>query len=204
MASYNINQNAITEIQILGRLHGQRTRNVFHYRYTGTTPLDGPTTIDALLEEFQVEILEGIRGLLSNEWMCEALSGQLVAPVRYRVRFKVINQAGAVQQGSLPSTTCVVMRRTAILSGRKYQGRVYIPGIPTGSEQDSVLHPNVLVPWTDASISLKEPLSGGTAVEPFVPNLRRTAPASALEDVELTGLDTVLRIQRRREVGVGE
>lgn len=204
MATYSITQNAVVEIQVLGRLHGQRTRNVFHYRYTGSTSLDGPTTLDALMDEFEAEILAGWFIVTSSEWMCDGVQCQLISPTRYRSRFKAIAQAGQVQGNSLPTTTCVVLRRTAILSGRRYQGRIYVAGVPTSSENDSQLSAAVLANWTGLASNLKEPLEGGTAVECFVPNLARTAPASGVTDVELTALDPILRIQRRREVGVGE
>jgi hypothetical protein len=204
MATYSISQNSIVEMQMLGTLHGQRTRNIFHYRYTGSTQLDGPTTLDALMDEFEAEIQTPLRLLLSNEWMNDGVMAQLISPTRYRARFKAVATAGGVVSSSLPSTSCVVLRRKAIASGRQYQGRVFIPGIPTQYEDNSRLGAGVIAGWTAAADLLKEPLEGGTAVEAFVPTITKIGPATALYDVDIVELDTILRSQRRREVGVGE
>lgn len=204
MATYSINQNGVIEIQILGTLHEQRTRNVFHYRYTGTTQLDGPTTIDALMDEFDTEVGAGLRSLQSADYVVNGVQAQLISPTRYRSRFKAISLPGGVQGASLPSSSCVVLRRRAIQSGKQFQGRIFVPGIPLSSTSESKLLPAQIAVWDLAATSLKEPLEGGTAVEAFVPTISKVGPATANYDVDSVFLDNVLRVQRRRELGVGE
>lgn len=204
MATYNISSQAVIQVQVLGRLHGQRTRNVFHYLYTGSTPLDGPTTLDELIDEFKLEVWDGFVALLSDEWRLENITAQALQPVRYRARVKNYIIQGGTVGNSLPTTSAVVCRRVGVVSGRRYQGRIFVAGIPAQSESDSTLAVAVRANWNTAALGLKEPLQGGTLTEPFIPVISTIPVVTPLDSVDLTSVDNNLRIQRRREIGVGE
>ena len=96
------------------------------------------------------------------------------------------------------------MRRAAILAGRRYQGRIYVAGIPVQSEQDSRLSDASAFSWDTAAPLLKEPLMGGTQTSPFIPIVSINTLTPGLDDVDTVAVDHTLRVQRRREVGVGE
>jgi hypothetical protein len=204
MATYPLPPQAVVEVQILGTLHGQRTRNTFHYLYTGSTPLDGPATLDALLTEFEQEVGNVILALQSNEQMCDGYQIQLIHPTRYRSRFLASATPGSVQSSSLPSTSTVVLGRQGIVAGRRYQGRIYVPGVPLNHEDNSKIAVGQINAWTLAAEKLKKVLKGATVNDVFVPVVSKKQVVTGLDSVELTSMDPVLRVQRRRELGVGE
>lgn len=205
MATYAINTGAIVECQIIGRLHGQRTRNTFHYRYGGTVAIpDGVAELTALLADFITTVASPMMALQSNEWEREATSIQVISPTRYRAIFDIGGGSGGVQGESLPSGVSVVLRRQAIAAGRQYQGRIYVPGIPVSQELDSQLTAAARDLWQTFAAQLAVPLDGPGSLDDFVPVVHFGADANALDAVHQVVCDENLRYQRRREVGVGE
>lgn len=205
MAVYVMPVNAVVEIQIVGRLHGQTTRTTFHYRYSGiASSPDGATAIGDFLDNFDVQVGAKIRGLASNEWMHEYTTGQMINPTRYRAVFDDIGQNGVVVSNSCPSGTAVVISRQGLIADRKWNGRIYLPAVPTSIEDNSMIDGGAQGNYDPLLASMLVVLQGSVPAEQFTPIVGPKNPATALDDVLTTRLDPILRYQRRREIGVGE
>lgn len=206
---YSIQAPALMEIQLVGRLHGQRTRNVFHYLYKpeNIDLNDGRTAAENARDNFDVQVWNALQGLVSQEFTCEFITAQWVLPTRYRAVIQVNNEQGEVQGSSLPSYCAVVVSKYANNSGPIYQGRNYFAGIPVTSEADSLLSPAAFLAWDAFIDNLLIPLNLGL---PEADVVLCTAtpdsifPLNVATEVNDVVLKNVLRAQRRREVGVGE
>lgn len=201
--AYPLAANDILEFQIVGDLHGQETRNTFHYYCNGAGDPDGASAIASMLVWFEDEVYSAIRARQSNEWTCVALTGQKIQPIRYRQVVRVPTMtAGAVVANSLPSYCAVVLSRYAEIATREGQGRIFVPGIPVSDEEDSEL--------SDAAWALWVAVPGVLTLEmvpetgpPALPTLGRIVADGARLAVKTVALRRPLRVQRRREVGRG-
>lgn len=204
---YTIEPPALMEIQIVGRLHGQRTRNVFHYVYRNQDPIvDGNAVALAVAGEFVDQVYAALITMVSNEWTCEAVTAQWVQPIRYRMAHVVPETAvGVIVGNSLPAYCAAVISLYTELSGRPHQGRKYIAGVPSQYEENSNISDVYVDLLNDLGAMMTENLEvAGPAT--FEPTL--TTPDSWPAVTEQAISDWVprkiLRVQRRREVGVGE
>jgi len=209
MATYQIDAPAMMEIQIVGRLHGQRTRNVFHYLYPSGAPAlaDGKTAAENALGDFQTNMVDGLLPLLSEEFQIEALSAQWVLPTRYRAVFDTTPQNGTSPNNSLPSYCAVCVSKLGILADAKSQGRTYFPGIPVNGEDNSGIEDTYRAGWDNYIPSFLTPLDVGLGPDDLIMTIATpdsADPLLALYTVDDVRLNSVLRAQRRREVGVGE
>jgi len=206
---YTINENSLLEIQIVGRLHGQRIRNVFHYLYpSGEIDLsDGKTAAENALDDFQIQVVTPLLTLISDEYTIERLSAQWVYPDRYRAILEEEDQPGGVDGSSLPSYCAVVVSKFSDASGPQYQARNYFAGIPVADEDDSGLSPAALTNWQTFGDNLLIPLGLGLpdiVVYPTAATPESAQPANVTARLTGTSVVRTLRAQRRRELGVGE
>jgi hypothetical protein len=198
-------------VQVRGRLHGQRIINDFWYRISLlTTTFDTNVDQAAVLAQFQMNFEAAILPLLSQdytveEYRCSCFHVDLLGNV---TRFAFANilpteVAGGVASASLPSTCAAIMKRIGTLAGPSHRGRIFVAGVPVASELESQLAPVVRAAWTTAALTLKEgiPSLGNWNLTPI---LKPGPDMVFFEDVNSTAIDTVLRVQRRREVGRGE
>jgi len=203
--AFTIPNGAHIQIQVCGRLHGQRTRTTFNYVYNGgASAPDGAESLNALLNDFETAIGAQIRTLSSEEWEHEFTQGQVITPVRYRVQVVDVGVAGLVEGACCPSGVCVLLRRYTQLSGSRFQGRIYLPGVPVANEEDSMIPIAKRDDYDTLRANMIATLEGVDASEDFVPVVTPSAPSLPQDQVYGVALDPVLRYQRRREIGVGE
>lgn len=194
------------EIRLTGFIHGQLFITTFRYELE-TGPQPDPVDMAPLATDFQTQVWEPLRELLSNEVVGVRINLQKIDPLRY-VSFQLTPTAtnGAVASSALPSTVAMVVKRKMRLAGRRQRGRIFIPGLPVASESDS---------------QVSTAVQASAEMETFLENqiVQLTAGAGLLltpslivnvggawvnrGDVEIVELDPILRVQRRREVGRG-
>ena len=207
--AYVIGDSSIIEVQMIGLLHGQTIRNVFHYLYPPGEPAlpDGRAELVALLADFESEIWTPLKALTSEEYRLRFLTAQVVVPTRRRAVISAIDELGSVSGNALPSYCAVVVSKFADTAGPKFQGRNYFAGIPSVHEEDSRLEETAYNSWVTFSSQLASAMDGDSDVDIFLPTIQGPTTEDTISDAfAVTGVAVkdVLRAQRRREFGVGE
>lgn len=202
--AYPLAVGDIVEFRLIGRLHGQETVNVWHYRMTKAY-VDGAATLNLLIGQFRGQVWNGaLKPALSDEFTCTGIQAQRVYPTRNVPLLQTVNETGVGGAQSQPSGVAMVVRRLTDLAGRAYRGRIYLPGLPAGAELDSQLAP-AYVATHQANLELTVTL--GLNIAPDVgialPVIWSAAVPARRTDVTRGVLDVILRYQRRREVGRG-
>ena len=135
------NQNDIYQVRIVGRLDGQETNNVLHFRY-----LSGASDTDVLLhliqvlfECFQTHLLP----VLSASFTLEKIIWKRVGPT---LGPEIITVATGTTVGgglaaALPSFNSAVLSIRTNTGGRSHRGRMFIPGIPENQTINSTFDP---------------------------------------------------------------
>jgi len=204
---YQIQSGALLEIQMVGRLHGQTIRNVFHYLYLNQAAIqDGAAAALEAAQQFKQSLWDDMASQFSNEYTLVYITAQWVKPTRYRLVTMSVGETGTAQTNSLPSTVAVVLSFYAEFAGRRYQARKYFAGIPTTHEQDSKIAPAQLANWETVAADLASgfvTLGTNRTYELTTETAQRYAGSGQDRVVDYVVRD-VLRVQRRREVGVGE
>lgn len=201
----------LMHVSIRGRLHGQRVINTLWYYSLNDIPDTEEVDMAGI---FATEWVQD-HGLLwpvalSNELVDLTCRAQLIRPngttkpTRWVYQDVPLTQpVGSVVEQALPSSIAAVFRRRTARAGKEYRGRVYIPGIPVSYEDDSRLTQAGYDALT-ASVGvacLAQVLAGGG---PWRTCITDAPLHSRITEVTTGQLDDVLRIQRRREIGVGE
>jgi len=201
---YTINVGDFIEIQNVYTYNGQTFRNVWHFKVTaGPSQSNGSAFLQSLIGYWDANFWDELRLLLSSDVTLQFITAQVVKPSRYRLETALpTTPEGALAQTAVPPTTAVDVKRWAQRSGRKYQGRIYIPGLPQGHHDKGVLTPAVATNWDNANeIFNLAPVVSGTTLKQYL-NVQGTDVN--LQEVVGTFTDPILRVQRRREIGKGE
>lgn len=203
---YSLQQGNMIEAQIVARLHGQRTRNVFHYVWWGDPSTDGEASLEDAAGQFDGTVGAAIREFASNEWQHEYVTMQLIKPVRYRPVPLTVNLPGEIQFGALPSGVAAVISRSAVLSGRRYQCRNFIAGVPSSYEADSILTAPGLAALDTIGVATAADILVGGGGSQLLPLTTKAAdsPVPAVFQVQQYFPRRELHYQRRRAVGHGE
>lgn len=207
MPTYPLQHNDLVEIQIVGRLDGQRTRNVFHYRFNPeVTEDDGIAGLTAALGDFETRVLEPLLAVSSNAWHVESCTIQKVASVRYRAIQSLLAVSGDIEEDALPSGCSAVLSLYALDADRQSQGRKFFSGIPISQEANSILLEEYVLGIQTVGDAMMTPLSTGDVETLYLTLTTPTSPHSVTPqwDVVQTVARNIVRYQRRREVGVGE
>lgn len=199
----------IMEVVFQGRLHGQQIRNVRHYRIANIAgpsqapEVDAATALAGAMETFWNILVP----LVSNEFSMLGILVQRIFPLPRTVGVIRVpaNGTGQAAGNSLPTAVAVVTRLTTAFAGRKYRGRNYWCGIPATAETDSELTAGAIIAWEGVQDALTLPLqpaaiNGRTyTFQPVILN----RPTMTTTDIVGGTVDSVLRTQRRRQVGKG-
>lgn len=201
MASYGLNSGDIVEIRLVASLFNQQTVNVFHYQIGS-----GSAASDDLLEfQDQWRIVcwtDNLSTLLSQELVSCRTDAQTIAPVRKVTNaFPLTPATGGVVSGSAPPTVTAVLRKQSLTAGKKYQGRIFLPGVPIDSIIGGQLDGAVFTDWEDISGVLAEPVTfNGRTATPVIYSTKDNVVRATIIG---GGADQILRSQRRREIGKG-
>lgn len=192
-------------------LHGQRCLCTFWYYALADYPNQEEVDLAGeFAAAWNTQNQPGCSIPMSNELQFDHVRAQVIrpnntnTPQRWAYADVVATEPlGQVAEGSLPSTVTAVYRRRTVLAGRRYRGRIYIPGIPVTYEDNSQLNQvgyDAISDNWDSAV-LEAVIVNGNEYRPCITN----APLhSRITEITAASVDSVLRVQRRREVGVGE
>lgn len=204
--TYTLHDGDLIQLQIVGRLHGQRIRTVLHYSFRGPDHMDGEAALeqfDGIFEDFS---LSAFLAFQSAEYQCDYIFSQVIKPVRYRPVVLTVEEPGTVEGDSLPSGVAAVLSRYGTPAGRRYQGRTFVAGVPVSFEENSSLKPAAVDLLDAIGVVTSQPLLvglGGNNCAPLTSG-NVTTPVPIAYEVQQYLPRIELHYQRRRAVGRGE
>lgn len=191
--------NDIYRVTIVGNLHGQDIQTVLHYRESVTAGANGQPSLAAAVDAaFAANVLT----VISSEYTYELTLAQKIYPgiPQFPTANGTGTGTGGVGGGSLPTTVTAVVKKRTTLAGPRYRGRVFQAGIPLSYEFDSTItvagRIALLNGWSTVLTGL---VAGGYTFTPIIWH----KDTLLFDDVNQLAMDLPLRVQRRREVGVG-
>lgn len=205
-----IQPNDKIECKLITLLNSQTCINTFHYLVPSTYVLNAALGVDDLCEPFANLVWSpvadnGIQSVVSSDVHAVAVTAQVIAPTRtLLVPFDLSPQLGEGAAPAAASGVAVVMRRRGADGNRHNFGRIYVAGIPNTDVSESQILAGAVTNWSAAAQTLNSPLvvtKGGTTLTANPCMLSKPALNPTL--VVFSTVDTVLRYQRRREVGRG-
>lgn len=197
MASPTIVTGDVLAVQIVGKLFEQETNTTFHWQ-VNSAPVD--TSLTSMLTDIALIVLPDYKDCCSELWEAVAIRGRRVTPSPTRSYAVVQTGNGTVGEESLPPSVAGVISRFTNSNQRTGRGRIFLPAVPETWHQNGGLNLAGQAAYAAFAPILDLPitLAGGSVLDPVL--FRR--PNTAVR-VEGTQVRTVLRSQRRREIGVG-
>lgn len=183
---------------IKGTLFGQETQTTFHWKIENT---DGINTVQTLCTEMIDEILPDFVTMISDEWVSRVCYARRVHPNPTRgFELSTAAVAGTVVAASLPPSVAGVISRFTNLPGPGGRGRIFVPGVPTSWHEDGLLSAAGLAAYSAflPHLDLQWDPGNGTVYEPVL-----YKGGGVAVNIENAVARSVLRSQRRREIGVG-
>lgn len=181
-----------------GELFLQQTINTFHYEVTGIT---GTPTIQDFIEGMIVIMQADFLACCSEEYNLRRWHARrIVASPTRTYTVEVGAEGGTVAADSLPPSVSTVLKRFTNLPGPTGRGRVFMPGVPTTFHDNGILTALGLAAYQAflPHMSLPVNIPATMTLQPML--FRRPTTFRALEGA---AVNTILRSQRRREIGVG-
>jgi len=209
--AYPIPAGSTLEIQIVGRLDGQTTRNVFHYWYPtgGPAIIDGANSATIMGTQFGLDLYSTWVSMVSNTWTLQYIQAQWILPIRYRAiqltaAVMTVSPGGLIVGPALPVNSSVCVSEYGQQAGKQYQGRKFFPGTALSLVNSSKLTVTGKGDLDLVAAEMLNPLDDGIGAEVVPVILKKgTAPVTAKIVQETIARDTT-RCARRRTVGRGE
>jgi hypothetical protein len=183
---------------VKGVLYNQTVESTFHWKITS---VPNGYNLSNFVDDMMTGLLPEYALCLSASWTASACYARRVSSPATRGVEKIpVVTPGAIASLALPPSNAAVLSRYTNASGPKGRGRVFMPAVPTSFHLNGLLTSAAVdvyagfLPWLDVTWT-----TGGAAVmEPVLVNLVGLAT-----NIENAKVQRVLRVQRRREVGVG-
>lgn len=203
MASYLINVGDIVQFTTRAFLDGQTILNTFHYRCL-VDQTDGVSALQIAIAAFDTSVQNPMTLAQSDDVTYLPTMGQKIFPLRFVPEFNDVaaNPDGQIQQVALPTTVSGVVRRRTVLAGPANRGRIFIAGIPVTGVLESKLTSAQLALMNAVGNGMLDKLAGEVG-ESFAPVIYSREFPESSGDVVTHAVDPILRVQRRREIGVG-
>lgn len=207
--AYNVGNNAIVEVSIVGQASGQTTLTILHYRLGGApveTGTDGSAALTALntvinnqTDSLQVRYM----ACMAVDFTCTAVRLQWLWPIRYRSQERTPQAAVGTSGGQIVSANiAAAITRGGDLAGRGKSGTLHMPAVPANFMDDSILNADAKTAYDGfgARTATIIAASGGLTFTPVLYN--REAPAQS-QQVTVAASKNTVRTMRRRTVGRG-
>ncbi len=130
--------NSLWEVRIQGRIEGQETDNVLHFKCVGATSDVELHLIQVLLTCFITHMLP----VITSTWTLERVLWKQVSPVLgvEQISIPVGSGAGGGSAAALPSYCSALISKRTLTGGRSHRGRMYVAGIPEDQTTGSAIN----------------------------------------------------------------
>lgn len=130
--------NSLWEVRIQGRIEGQETDNVLHFKCVGATSDVDLHLIQVLLTCFITHVLP----VLTSTWSLERVLWKQVAPTLgvEQISIPTGTTTGGGNAAALPSYCSALISKRTLTGGRSHRGRMYIAGIPEDQTTGSAIN----------------------------------------------------------------
>lgn len=200
----------IYEVVWMMTMDNQQLRMVRHYQllsFTGGTPASD-TVVAIGCNVAMTNISTTLKSQLATTWALVAVKSQRTYPLpRTFGALSTVNAGPGTAAGTaLPAECCGVIRLTTDFAGKKYRGRSYISGLITTYASASSLSAAGLTAVSTIGTQLAINCVGLSAgiTYTFSPVITHKATPGSIVTINNTNTDTVIRSQRRRQVGKGK
>jgi hypothetical protein len=192
--------NDIYRVTVQQTLHSQMILNTLYYRESVGGVGGGSADLAARVANLIVPLMKAVQ---SNELTHNAVVVQKIFPAPPTVPATDTSAAGAatVASNSLPTSVASVITKRTAFAGRKYRGRVFLSGVPASSEDDSKVAAGAVAALNALGTILSGGVSAGAG--PTYSPIIWHKNTSTFDAVLTTTTQTILRNQRRRQIGKG-
>jgi len=185
-------------VTLKGRLFGQRTNNTFAYYVS----IAVAQTMTDFFSQFEVDFETLWSNAVSEDWTGDTVTIRRVGLNATRGIDFSIDWTGQVASPSLPPSTAAVISRYNYGAGPKHRGRLFVAGVATSHHLSGELTNPGLALFALLAAQVDDAVIDGIALH-AEPGLFNRA-TSTFEAIEVATARSILRQQRRREIGVGE
>lgn len=204
--------NDVFKVAAVGSLNDQTIVNVFHYRQS-TVNSSTLSNLESLARAFNAGPLAAMALASSEEISWSLIEARTFTPpsiplAGYDLAVSVV---GTNEDIAAPPTVCWVVRKRTALLGRKYRGRNYFAGMGMSDVDAGTIAAAGITKYQTARNAIGASITWTASGSPtFIPCIAAldpsvTGPVAGVRATDITSvfLDTVLRSQRRREIGRG-
>jgi len=202
--------NDIVQVTLRAQQFGQNYQTSFYYQVQEVT-VPGAGMYSDLHAKFQSDVWSELRQFMSDLVENAQVRIQKVFPLpRFLFRFFTLTPSNGLDDNTpLPPATAAVIRAYAALAGPEGRGRNFIFGITSQNNVEGQIPVAARANWrTLAELIYEDDLVGTSYTwQPvlFAPERPGPPPNPAhVSPIVASDINTVLRVQRRREIGVGE
>lgn len=189
----------VFRVTTIALAYGQQCQNVFHF----SGPSSDPAQRSALADEVQANWLSHIKPLISADVVWQAIQVRLLDS-QFSTFTKTISVAGTASASNqnFPQVCWKIWLRAATI-GRHTRGRVYLPGVASGTLVAGFWRSDLVNSWELRLATVMESFGpGGSSVFRLGIAPKTNSTANWLEVVQLQ-LAPTSGTQRRRNIGVG-
>jgi len=171
-----------------GVLTSAETRNIFYYRRTVFAPdLDYAELITALHAKWQAALLAAT----SVKWSHNFTKVRNIDSPFDAGLSAAGGGVGAVAGDALPAFASMLLSKTTALRGKRYRGRMFVPGVPESGQVDCVLTAGQLTLLTTLAGVLDDPVTTAAGLT-YVPyNLSAVGSNVTIEPATIVGADVL-------------
>lgn len=213
-----VGAEAVAMVSFLGDLHGQRVITTWHYMIDVATvgTQDGQALAGAMRTFFigAGKLYQRYLAVMPAEWVAEFMDIQWIAPTRFRKDSFVRTDIGGGGSTTTANLACAITLQ-GDQANRRSQAVKHIPGVGGADATAGLLN----APYLVLAEALRQEASNdilvtGTTLHPII--YGRAIPADPTAVPPVAGqvekrtlissgfVNTKVRVQRRRTVGLGE
>lgn len=198
MALPSIAPGDLLAVTVKGRLFQQRTNNTFHYLIDTAVAQN----LGNFASQFTADFDPVWANAVSEDWTADTLVIRRISPNSTRGIEFGLDWVGQVESPALPPSTAAVISRYSYSGGPSNRGRVFIAGVATSHHLEGSLTNPGLALFSLLAAQIDDNVVDGVALI-AKPVLFHRADATN-SNIDVAQARSILRQQRRREIGVGE